>query len=127
MWSPSHFNVSVSNIYIKVSGLRTTFNVAQPILFEMTYQGSCEAHRGKSIHIKLLVDDHLIIGDSRTPNVPQRHLLTNPISGKTATQFDQWVSQHHLPSELATLPIVQSTVIFVGDIGLSSVIFGGTM
>jgi hypothetical protein len=93
----------------------------------MTYQGSCEAHRGKSIHIKLLVDDHLIIGDSRTPNVPQRHLLTNPISGKTATQFDQWVNQHHLPFELATLPIFQSTVIFLGDIGLSSVIFGGTM
>jgi len=93
----------------------------------MTYQGSFEVHRVKTVPIKLLVDDHLIIGDSRTPNVPQRNLLTNPISGETATQFDQWVSQYYLLFELATLPNVQSAVIFLGDIGLSSVIFGGTV
>jgi hypothetical protein len=138
--TPSHFNVSVSNIYIRVPGLRTFFNVAQPTLFEITYQGSCEVHKGKGVHIKLLVDDHLIIGDTRTPNVPQRHLLATQIAGETATQFDQWVSQHHLPFEQGTLPIIQSAVVLVGpglhifdigvhhgDIGLSSVIFGGTM
>ena len=138
--SPSHFNVSVSNIYITVPGLRTTFKVAQPTLFEITYQGSCEVHKGKGVHIKLLVDDHLMIGDTRTPNVPQRHLLSNITTGQNSSQFDQWLSQHHLPFELATLPIIQSAVVLVGpgihvfdlgvhhgDIGLSSVIFGGTM
>lgn len=138
--SPSHFNVSVSNIYITVPGLRTTFKVAQPTLFEITYQGSCEVHKGKGVHIKLLIDDHLIIGDTRTPNVPQRHLYSNITTGQNSSQFDQWLSQHHLPFELATLPIVQTAVVYVapgihvfdlgvhhGDIGLSSVIFGGTM
>lgn len=138
--SPSHFNISVSNIYITVPGLKTVFNIAQPTLVEITYQGSCEIHRGRGVHIKLLVDDHLIIGDSRTPNVPQRHMLTNLTSGQTPTEFDQWLSQHHLPYEFATLPIVQSAVVLVGpgihifdlgvhhsDIGLSSVVFGGTM
>jgi hypothetical protein len=138
--SPSHFNVSVSNIYIRVPGLRTYFTTTQPTLFEINYQGSCEVHKGKGVHIKLLVDDHLIVGDRRTPNVPQRHLLADPNVGETVAQFDQWLSQHHLPFELATLPIVQSAVVLVGpglhifdigvhhgDIGLSSVIFGGTM
>jgi hypothetical protein len=138
--SPSHFNVSVSNIYIRVPGLRTYLNVAQPTLFEITYQGSCEVHKGKGVHIKLLIDNHLIVGDKRTPNVPERHLLSDPIAGETAAHFDQWLSQHHLPYEFATLPIIQSAVILVGpglhtfdigvhhgDVGLSSVIFGGTM
>ena len=138
--SPSHFNVSVSNIYIQIPGLRTSFNVRQPTLFEITYQGSCELHKGKGVHIKLLIDNHLIIGDRRTPNVPDRHLLADPIAGNTSAQFDQWLSQHHLPFEYATLPIVQSAVVLVGpglhifdigvhhgDIGLVSVIFGGTI
>ncbi|UJR32789.1 hypothetical protein I4U23_020251 [Adineta vaga] len=81
--TPSHFNVSVSDIYIQVPGLKTVFNVAQPTPFEITYQGSCEVHKDKGVHIKLLVDNHLIVGDRRTPNVPQRHLLANPIAGGT--------------------------------------------
>ena len=138
--SPSHFNVSVSNIYITVPGLRTTFRIAQPTLFEINFQGSCQVHQGKGVHIKLLVDDHLIIGDTRTPNVPQRQLYSNITVGQTGPQFDQWLSQHHLPFDLATLPIVQTAVILVGpgthvfdigvhhgDIGLASSIFGGTM
>jgi hypothetical protein len=63
--TPSHFNMSVSDIYIRVPSLRTIFNLAQPTLFEITYQGSCEVHKGKGVHIKLLVDDHLIVGDLR--------------------------------------------------------------
>ena len=138
--NPSHFNVSVSNIYITVPGLRTVFNVAQSTLFEITYQGSCEVHNGLGVHIKLLIDNHLMIGDTRTLNVPDRHLLTNLTIGQTTKQFDQWLSQHHLPSGLASLPIIQTAVVLVGpgihifdigvhhgDIGLSSVIFGGTM
>jgi hypothetical protein len=57
--------MSVSDIYIRVPSLRTIFNLAQPTLFEITYQGSCEVHKGKGVHIKLLVDDHLIVGDLR--------------------------------------------------------------
>ncbi|CAF0828941.1 unnamed protein product [Adineta ricciae] len=138
--NPSHFKVSVSDIYIPVPGLRTVFNVAESTLFEITYQGSCEIYKGKGVHIKLLVDDHLIVGDQRTPNKANRHLLTNPISGETAAHFDQWLSQHHLPYEYATLPIIQSAVVLVrpgrhifdlgvhhGDTGNVSVIFGGTM
>jgi hypothetical protein len=72
-----------------VPGLRTYFNVVQPTLFKVTYQGSCEVHKGKDVHIKLLVDDHLIIGDSRTPNIPQRHLLSEQIVGEISAQFNQ--------------------------------------
>ena len=138
--TPSHFNVTPSSIYITVPGLRTVFNIAQPTVVEITYQGSCEIHQGRGVHIKLLVDNHLIIGNTRTPNVADRHLRTNLTVGQTAMQFDQWLSQHHLPFELATLPIIQTAVVLVGpglhifdlgvhhsDIGLKSVIFGGTM
>lgn len=138
--NPSHFNVTPSNIYITVPGLRTVFNVAQPTIVEITYQGSCEIHQGRGVHIKLLVDDHLIIGNTRTPNVANRHLVTNLTKGQTPTQFDQWLSQHHLPFDLATLPIIQTAVVLVApgihvfdlgvhhsDIGLKSSIFGGTM
>ena len=138
--SPSHFKVSVSDIYITVPGLRTYFNVIEPTLFEITYQGSCEIHKGKGVHIKLLVDNHLMVGDGRTPNIPNRHLVANPVKGNSSAQFDQWLSQHHLPYEYGTLPIIQSAVVLVapgfhifdigvhhGDVGLISVIFGGTM
>ena len=137
---PSHFNVTVSDIYVPVPGLRTRLNVVQPTLFEITYQGSCDVHNGKGVHIKLMVDNHLIVGDKRTPNVRDRHLYSDPIAGTTSAQFDQWLSQHHLPNGTATLPIIQSAVILVGpgmhifdigvhhgDIGFKSVIFGGTM
>ena len=138
--TPSHFNVTVSDIYIRVPGLQTRFNVQYPTLFEVTYQGSCAVHQGKGVHIKLLIDNHLIIGDRRTENVPDRHMRADPKMGDTSPDFDRWLSQHHLPFEEATLPIIQSAVVLVapgfhifdigvhhGDVGLKSVIFGGTM
>lgn len=87
-----------------------------------------------------MVDNHLIIGYRRTLNVPERHLRADPVAGNTSAQFDQWLSQHHPSFEYATLPIVQSAVVLVGpalhifdigvhhgDVGLVSVIFGGTI